>query len=132
MAQPQSDIDTRMVGFRDKIADGMFNRDTGELRPGFRVTGKDVVIDVGCGGGMDSMFCAEQGAHVIYVDSNPNEVAVLGTRLAGTRARELTPIVSDANPLPLPAGTATRVIASEVLEHVDDPKQFLEELIRVG
>jgi ubiquinone/menaquinone biosynthesis C-methylase UbiE len=121
-----------MLGLRDNVADGLFNPVTGELRPGFPVTAEDVVVDVGCGGAIDSIFCAEQGAHVIYVDSNPDAVAIAGTRLAGAGARELTPIVSDANPLPLGDGTATRVIASEVLEHVDDPRQFLRELVRVG
>jgi hypothetical protein len=89
MTPPRSDIDTRMVGLTDKVADGFYNPGTGELRPGFPVTAQDVAIDVGCGGGMDSMFCAGQGAHVIYVDSNPDEVALAGTRLAGTGAREL-------------------------------------------
>ncbi len=132
MARQRSDIYTRMLGLRDNVADGLFNPDTGELRPGFPVTAEDVVVDVGCGGAIDSIFCAEQGAHVIYVDSNPDEVAIAGTRLANAGARELTPIVSDANPLPLTDGIATRVIASEVLEHVDDPQQFLRELVRVG
>jgi SAM-dependent methyltransferase len=41
-------------------------------------------------------------------------------------------IESDANPLPLPSGFATKVISTEVLEHVDDPKAFMAELVRIG
>nr|WP_317620825.1 methyltransferase domain-containing protein [Pseudomonas aeruginosa] len=41
-------------------------------------------------------------------------------------------IVSDSCPLPLEDALATRVIALEMLEHVDDPAQVLAELVRVG
>jgi len=40
--------------------------------------------------------------------------------------------VGDANPLLLEDGIASRVICMEVLEHVDDTAQFLNELARVG
>jgi SAM-dependent methyltransferase len=41
-------------------------------------------------------------------------------------------VVSDANPLLLPDGVASKIISMEVLEHVDDPAQFLRELVRIG
>jgi SAM-dependent methyltransferase len=120
------------LGLRDAAAAGGFNFHTGELRPGFAITAEDVVLDVGCGEGIESLFCARQGAHVIYADSDPDQVAIAGRRLAGAGARALTPVVSDTNPLPLPDGIASRVIAAEVIEHVDDPAQFLSELVRAG
>lgn len=40
--------------------------------------------------------------------------------------------VSDSNPLPIADAIATRVICSEVLEHVDDPQQVVGELVRIG
>ncbi|WP_215199644.1 methyltransferase domain-containing protein, partial [Escherichia coli] len=45
---------------------------------------------------------------------------------------ELECLVSDCDPLPLADATATRVVSTEVIEHVDDPRQFLAELVRVG
>jgi SAM-dependent methyltransferase len=120
------------LGLRDDAAVGGFNYRTGELRPGFAITADDIVLDVGCGEGIESLFCAEQGAHVIYVDSDSEQVAITGRRLAGAGGRALTPIVSDTNPLPLPDGIASKVIAGEVIEHVDDPAQFLSELVRAG
>jgi ubiquinone/menaquinone biosynthesis C-methylase UbiE len=116
----------------DWVSDGLFNHATGELRPGFVINARDVVLDVGCGQGSDALFCAERGAHVIYVDINPAEVEIASSRLAGAGARKLTPIVSDCNPLPVTDGTATKIVAAEVLEHVDDPDQFLRELVRAG
>jgi SAM-dependent methyltransferase len=40
--------------------------------------------------------------------------------------------VSDSNPLPVEDSVCTRIIALEVLEHVDDPHQFMRELVRVA
>jgi ubiquinone/menaquinone biosynthesis C-methylase UbiE len=116
----------------DWVGDGLTEHSTGELRPGFVVEARDIVLDVGCGGGTDSLFSAERGAEVIYVDVNPESIAETTRRLTGKPARRLTPIVSDCNPLPIADGTATKIVANEVMEHVDDPAQFLSELVRVG
>ena len=120
------------IALRDMSESGWFNPDSGELFPHFPVARGDVVLDVGCGDGGKSAFCARQGAHVILVDIDANEVAAAMHRLEPQGARLVTPIVSDSAPLPLPDDVATRVVASEVIEHVDDPSRFLEELVRVG
>ncbi len=120
------------LGLRDAVLSGHYNNRTGELYPGFPITADDVVVDVGCGDGAKTNFCAMRGADIIYVDANAEQVATAGRRMADSGARSLTPIVSDGNPLPLASGIATKVIASEVLEHVDDPSVFLSELVRVG
>ena len=120
------------VGLRDSVASGQYNNKTGELYPGFAITPDDIVLDVGCGDGDKAHFCAQRGAAIIFVDSDPGQVAIASKRLANSRAKSLTPIVSDTNPLPLESGIATRVIASEVIEHVYDPVAFLKELFRVG
>src|SRR5262249_10570970 len=46
--------------------------------------------------------------------------------------RSWTGIHSDCDPIPLEDGCATVVVASEVMEHVDDPARFLAELARIG
>jgi SAM-dependent methyltransferase len=120
------------IGLRDAVGSGHYNNATGELYPGIPITAEDVVLDVGCGDGAKTGFCARTGAAVIYVDSDPHMIEVASRRLADSGARSLTPIVSDANPLPIPDATATRIVASEVMEHVDDVPAFLAELIRVG
>jgi len=117
---------------RDLSESGWFNMQTGELFPHFPISADDVVLDAGCGDGGKAAFCARQGAHVIFADIAANEVAAAFDRLSGEGARQLTPIVGDCARLPLPDGIASRVIASEVIEHVDDPGRFLDELVRVG
>ncbi|MGV8469446.1 methyltransferase domain-containing protein [Pseudomonas aeruginosa] len=72
------------------------------------------------------------GARIIIADIDAEKIARTRERLADTPARELECLVSDCDPLPLADATATRVVSTEVIEHVDDPRQFLAELVRVG
>jgi len=118
--------------FQDTLLSGWFNSDTNELFKGFSVSSEDVVLDVGCGDSPFLSFCAERGADIIFADIDEGNVEATFNKLKGTKARSLKPIVSDANPLPLEDATASKVIAMEVMEHVDDPVVFLSELVRVG
>lgn len=111
---------------------GWFQHETGELFTGFPIAAEDSVLDIGCGDGPFAQFCAEQGAEVIFADIDPHKVASVENLLKQSRARSVMPLVTDANPLPLPDERVNRVIAMEVLEHVDDPAQFIKELVRVG
>lgn len=121
------------VGDREGELFGQFNDETGELIRGFPIGAEDTVVDVGCGGGWSSAFAAGRGATVYAVDIDPQALAAVEHLIKGRRTpRPFHTIQSDANPLPLPDGAATRVIAQEVLEHVDDPRQFLRELARIG
>ena len=124
--------DRHEIALHDLSESGWFNPDTHELYPFFPIAKEDIVLDAGCGAGGKMAFCARQGAHIVLVDIDPNEVASAVRTLAQAGARELTPIVSDCDPIPLPDGFASKIVASEVLEHVDDPVQFLSELVRVG
>lgn len=120
------------IGLRDALASGWYQQESGELYQGFPIHAEDIVLDVGCGDGGNALFCAHRGAHVIVADIDANKVAATTQRLAATPARLVQGLVSDVNPLLLANDMATKVIAMEVLEHVDDPAQFLRELVRVG
>ena len=124
--------DLSIVGLRDTMEAGWFDPYGNELFHGFPIDADDVVLDVGCGDGGNLNYCARRGAALILVDVDPDALAAAVERLAGAPARTITPVVSDANPLPIADGTATRIISTEVIEHVDDPAQFLRELARVG
>ena len=123
---------SRLIGLRDVVLGGWYRVESGEVYEGFAITPEDVVLDVGCGTGTTSQFCARQGAHVIFADIDADCVEATAKLLAGSPARALTPLVSDADPLLLADGTASKIISLEVLEHVDDPQRFLRELSRVG
>lgn len=111
---------------------GWFRRDSGELFEGFPVNAEDTVLDIGCGDGPFARFCAERGAEVIFADIDPAKVAAVQALLQDSSARGVVPLVTDANPIPLPDARANKIVAMEVLEHVADPAQFMRELVRVA
>ena len=114
----------------DAFMSGWFQDETNELLEGFPIAPEDTVLDVGCGEAPFIYFCALRGAEVICADIDAEKVAFIEQSLRKTPARAIRSIVSDANPLPLPSETVTKIIAMEVLEHVDDPQQFMRELLR--
>lgn len=120
------------VGLRDAKLAGWYREDTGELFRGVPIGAADVVVDVGCGAGVNSVFCTRHGAHVYAIDREPQLIREVRARLSLEAGGTHAALVSDANPLPLEDGVATRVICTEVLQHVDDPRQMLAELFRVG
>ena len=118
------------VGLRDADLSGWFQNATGELFRGFATGPGDVVLDAGCGDGGNAAFCSRTGAHMILADIDAGSVAVAESRMAGPGGFQA--FVTDCDPIPVPDATASKVICTEVLEHVDDPAQLLAELLRVG
>lgn len=87
------------------------------------------VLDFGCGSGDISRACLSAGYRVHGADRSPGMVEK--ARSAGIDAS--FDVISADNPLTLPYGEGQfdAVIASSVLEYVDDPRQCLAELRRV-
>lgn len=125
----EGDDDIALV---DAAMSGWFRHESQELIEGFPIVAGDTVLDVGCGDGQFTCFCANQGAEIMIADIDAEKIASLGKRLENSPARAVTQLVTDADPLPIPDNTVDKVIAMEVIEHVDDPKIFLSELVRVG
>jgi SAM-dependent methyltransferase len=124
------DLDT--VGLRDMVASGWFNAAAGELAPGFPISPDDLVVDIGAGGGGMAGYCARIGAQVILLDNDGERLADAVKYAASGVPGRVTGEVCDATRLSLPAELATRVICTEVLEHVDDPAAVMDELARIG
>ncbi|MDE3738253.1 MULTISPECIES: bifunctional 2-polyprenyl-6-hydroxyphenol methylase/3-demethylubiquinol 3-O-methyltransferase UbiG [Pseudomonas] len=116
----------------DTSLSGWFRQESNELFEGFPICAEDSVLDIGCGDGPFVQFCAHRGAEVIFADIDADKVAAVERALQGSPARAMTPLVTDANPIPLPDGRVSKIVAMEVLEHVEDPRQFMSELVRVG
>lgn len=120
------------LGLFDAFLSGWYQNDTNEIFRGIPISPDDVVVDMGCGAGGNSLFCAKRGARVIAFDIDPQVVTTVSGRLEGEAPGGFEAHVSDANPLPLADGSASRILCTEVLEHVDDPDQVLQELYRIG
>lgn len=126
------DVSAR-CGLTDAVLSGWFNKSTGELKPGFPIGPEDVFVDVGCGAGGACHFAAQQGARVVYCDVDATKVDHVRKWLERDGIHERAEgHVSNTNPLPLASGVASRVVAMEMLEHVDDPDLVMQELVRVG
>lgn len=126
-AEPEIDI-----GLIDIHQSGWLQSDTGELVRGFAITAEDVVLDIGCGEGGYALFSARQGAEIILADVAAEKLETARARLEKEGARSIRTLVTDANPIPLADGVISRIVAMEVLEHVEDPAQFMAELVRVA
>jgi len=125
-------IDSRDCGLVDAVMGGWFQNATDELFRGFPIAADDVVLDLGCGHGGSTLFCARRGAHVIFTDSEAAKVEALRGKVRETPGRQFDGIVSNSLPLPLADNLASKIIALEVLEHVEQPLAILQELVRVG
>lgn len=127
--EPVPEID---VGLVDSYMSGWLRNDTGELIEGFAITEADTLLDIGCGDGGYAGFSARQGAAIILADVDAEKIELARQHVEASGAKSVQALVTDANPLPLPDAHVTRVVAMEVLEHVDDPAQFMAELVRVA
>ena len=97
-----------------------------------RIEATDTVLDMGCGEGGNASFCARRGCDIILVDVNETILGRARAALDGLGARSVRTVVSTALPLPLPDGCATKLVCTEVLEHVEDPAAVMAELVRLG
>lgn len=96
------------------------------------------VLDLGCGGGRHAAEARRLGAHVVALDLSEVDAkdaagALDAVTVDWPTAREVSgaATVGDAAALPFPDGTFDRVIAAEVLEHVDDDRGVIVECGRV-
>lgn len=125
-------IDASTVGLIDMRLNGWFNDAAQELAPGFHISPDDVVIDVGAGDGGMALFCARVARETILSDRDHDRLRRSVDWLKSEGARQVEGMVADASRLPLADGLATRVVCTEVLEHVADPDAVMAELVRVG
>jgi SAM-dependent methyltransferase len=98
----------------------------------------DRLLDLGCGAGRHAFEALRRGAVVTAFDYDEGElkdVAAMATAMAG--AGEIGPggraasVRGDATQLPFSDGTFDRIIAAEVLEHIEDDVAAIGELARV-
>ncbi|BAZ32289.1 hypothetical protein NIES4074_47910 [Cylindrospermum sp. NIES-4074] len=89
-----------------------------------RHSGGGVLVDVGCGNGKLWSFVGDRGERYIGVDvvRYPDLPAEI----------EFIPFDLDIGQAPLPEGFADVVCAVETIEHLENPRAFMRELVRLA
>jgi 2-polyprenyl-3-methyl-5-hydroxy-6-metoxy-1,4-benzoquinol methylase len=92
-------------------------------------TARKRVLDLGCGEGYGSDALAHTARFVVAADRD--SAAVVHARQKYARAN-LAFVVCDAQALPFRAGSFETVVSFEVIEHIPNARQYLEEIKRVN
>jgi SAM-dependent methyltransferase len=98
----------------------------------------ELLLDLGCGFGRHAFEGLRRGARVVACDMAVPELQQVRSLfeamvLAGEAPADgmAVTVNGDATRLPFPDGTFDRVIASEVMEHIPNDSDALDELVRV-
>ena len=89
------------------------------------------VLEVGCGTAALAAAFATRGADVAATDVSLRWLALAQKRLGGLAAGTVELVACAAEALPFPDGSFDVVAASDVIEHVEDPRRFVAEAARV-
>ncbi|QJW97418.1 class I SAM-dependent methyltransferase [Frigoriglobus tundricola] len=95
------------------------------------ITSVDQVLDVACGPGLVACEVAKVAGHVTGVDLTPAMIDQARTRQRSLGLVNLTWVLGDAQPLPFPDATFSRVVTRYSFHHFSDPRGVFAELARV-
>lgn len=91
-----------------------------------KIISKDVFLDVGCGPGLLANLVAEKtNARSFGLDISPHGIA-----LAKKNKPKAKFVLGSANRLPFPSNSFSAIANFEVLEHLENPKICLKEMVR--
>ncbi len=95
------------------------------------IASEDRVLDVACGPGLIACALAEVAHHVTGLDLTPAMIEQARARQQAKRLTNLTWLIGDAVPLPLPNASFSVVVTRFSFHHFLDPKAVLAEMVRV-
>jgi ubiquinone/menaquinone biosynthesis C-methylase UbiE len=92
---------------------------------------EDDVLDVACGPGLVACEVARVARHVTGIDLAPAMIEQARLRQRSFGLANLTWLEGDAQPLPLPDASFSRVVTRYSFHHFTDPRGVFEEMLRV-
>jgi 2-polyprenyl-3-methyl-5-hydroxy-6-metoxy-1,4-benzoquinol methylase len=103
-------------------------RKTHEIKKALNVGSHDLVLDIGCGSGVQIREITENGyIRAIGIDVNRN--ALEYARSKGIPNTEY--LIADAQHLPIKSGCIDKLICAEIIEHLITPQNLITEIKRV-
>ncbi len=88
----------------------------------------DIVLDIGCGSGILTKLIAEKGAkQVVGLDASKNNLKFASKN----KYKNQKFVFGDALALPFKDMYFDKVLATEIIEHLDDDVKFVDEIERV-
>jgi len=103
-------------------------RKTDAVRDSLGVKAGDIVVDIGCGSGVQLQEIGRTGyALAVGIDVSRN-AALHGQKKA---IKNTDFIIADAQHLPVKASCVDKIICTEIIEHVKEPDHLITEIARV-
>ncbi len=90
-----------------------------------------IVLDCGCGNGVQTFEFLKSGCMVIAGDIEFSNLKTFSEKLQSQHQQNVLPLQCDGARLPLPTESVDAVLCYEVLEHVPDESLQLSEIHRV-
>jgi len=122
------DIDEKAFN-SDMLVQRYFQRRKTEvIKNSLAVERHDVIIDIGCGSGVQIKEIGKKGYSLaIGIDVNLNAI-----RFARERSLPDTEfIIADAQYLPIKSSSADKIICAEIIEHLKRPQNLVNEIARI-
>jgi SAM-dependent methyltransferase len=94
------------------------------------VTPDDEVLDVACGPGLVACEAAKVARHVTGIDLTPAMIDQARARQASLGLSNLAWVVGDAQPLPFPDASFSRVVTRYSFHHFTEPAGVFAEMVR--
>ncbi len=88
----------------------------------------DVILDIGCGSGVQ-LRALEIAKPYLLIGTDVNRNALVYAKNKNIPQSEF--IIADAQNLPFKSATVNRIICAEIIEHLSEPEQMIDETQRV-
>ena len=102
-------------------------RRIGEMIKNLNIKDNDFILDVGCGSGVLSTKCIEQGSSVVGFDLNYNAVKYIHSK----NMKKSSFLIADAQNLPFKSNIFDGAVCGTIIEHVPNPEKMVGEITRV-
>lgn len=97
----------------------------------FDLKKSDSVLDVGCGVGPQAIIWKGRYKEILGVDVTQERLDIADAIMPSFGVRNFKTLRANVEQMPLPDKSFDKVLAIDVIEHVEHPEKFLKELSRV-